>query len=371
MRRILIWQSLVILLLNINTFTHANQQNDIIIDSGQSENEVIPFKFQEDKAVVKKPKKKSVLAISENDVIWEFSKNGEYIDLLIRKKKFIKSVLLTNMYYGDKAGDYGSTPYGLRTRLYNRVNGNEYRLVNRKMVGKARGVYFLVDSTPEKHYLFGLAFRIRIPKMVEYGYKNTGSTYGIIAISRGVILNLRTYTRKYADNRGGFYNNMVQVEFSDKPEKSSSNPTITKVREFWENGYKVLQVRYFSRVEYVRHFLIRDVHVAKAFRRISFVSRRNKGHKTAVLISANYKKGYGVSINAFIYLKDEGHEKEYDIAAVDQQNRTSSSYFTVIIPQNGKSSTWDPDDRKSPDSKEDLFYEHSIKPSEEDFFDTK
>ncbi|HEO65495.1 MAG TPA: hypothetical protein ENI73_06435, partial [Spirochaetes bacterium] len=270
------WQLLILILLVILVpLGLVGQADEIILDPNQDEKDVIPFRSSY--KIVDKRKTVSPLTITSNDILWEFSKNGSYIDLVIRKKRFIGSVLLTNMYYGEQyVQDYGNKAYGLRASSYNRINGNEVRIVNRKVIGKKQSLYFLVDSRPERHRVFGSAFRIRIPRVVEYGYKYQGENFGIISIEKGVTLNLRTYVRRYADHRGKFQNNPIHINFTERGYRHSLKPELSKVEVYDEDGFKVVKVKYFSRLNYVKYFLVRDIHKSKTFKRIRFVRRGRK-----------------------------------------------------------------------------------------------
>lgn len=309
--------------------------NDIIVDETQKEKDIIPFKVTY--KVTEFTPSVSPLSITSDDVLWEFSKDGTYVDLIIRKKRNIKSVLLTNMYYGENyIKEYGQKAYGLRARSANSINGNELRVVNNKVVGKKMSLYFLVDSTPEANRVFGLAYRIRIPRVVEYGYKTPGENFGIISIEKGVTLNLRTYVRKYADHRGKFQNNPIHIDFTEKDYYERIKPTVTKIKEYIEADYKVVMIQYYSRLDYIKYFLVRDYHIGKTFQRVSFTTGKNRKHKTAVVLRAIRKEGDGIHITALIYFKNNTAEKDYDIAAIDQQNRVSKNYVTVTIQQKGK-----------------------------------
>lgn len=306
----------------------------IIVDKEQNLNEIIPFKASH--RVLKDDIPDSPLTLSEKDLFWEFDKNGEYIDLVIRKKKKIGSVMITNMYFGEKyIEDYGKRAYGLRARGYNIVNGNEVRVVNNKIIGKKQSLYFLVDSTPEKHPIFGFAFRIRIPRLVEYGYKSAGENYGIISIDPGVTLNLRAYIKKYADHRGGFQNNPVHIDFTKESYANKIKPDLKKVKEYDDGDYRVVKVEFTSQLDYVSYFLVRDIHKGKAFKRISFVAKKDIGHETAVVIRAIRKPNKGISVFALVYLKKGSSEKDYHIAAIDQSNRISKNYLNVTVEQLG------------------------------------
>lgn len=323
------------ILIGLTTFSSTNLEEEIQLDPTQNEKELVPFKKKY--RVTENITPISPLTITSKDILWEFGESGTYIDLIIRKKRWLGSVMLTNMYYGEKyVHEYGDKAYGLRSRTYNSVNRRETRIVNNKRLGHKQSLYFLVDSHPERHRLFGLAFRIRIPKIVEYGYKTLGDNYGIISVEKGVTLNLRTYIRKYADHRGRFENNPLHIDFSERDYNKMIKPEVFKIKEYMDGSYKVVMIKYISRLEYVKYFLIRDIHVSKNFRRISFSTTRHRRHKTAVVLRAVRKQGIDTSITALIYFKKGSSEKDYDISAIDQRNRIAKNYISTTVPQTGK-----------------------------------
>ena len=323
-----------ILLLFIASLSFGSN-NKIEIDESQNEKGLIPFKVTYN--VTTEPVISSPLTISSDDILWEFDKNGEYVDMIIRKKRAVGSVMLTNMYYNGKyINEYGNLAYGLRARDYNTVNGKEVRIVNKKTLGPKQSLHFLVDSHPEKHALFGSAFRIRIPKIVEYGYKHAGDNYGIITIEKGVTLNLRAYQRKYADHRGKFQNNPIEIDFTAEDYQHRLKPTLTKIKEYDENGYRVVMIRYSSRINYVKYFLVRDIHTSDKYRRISFASNMTRTHNTAKVLRAIKKEGSGINITALLFFKITGAEKDYEISAVDHENRTAKNFIPVVVSRSGK-----------------------------------
>ena len=322
-------------LLIISSAVFAGSKDEIDVDLDQDEKSLVPF--QEKYHVTQETKKVSRLSISDSDLLWEFSGNGKFVDLVIRKKKWIGSVMLTNMYFGEKYIDeYGRKVYGLRARTYNSVNGRELRLVGKKAIGRKKDQLFLVDSHPEKHPVFGAAFRIRIPRIVEYGYKNPNENHGVISIEKGTTLNLRTYVRKYADHRGKFENNPIPIDFSEEDYRERLKPEMAKVKEYQERGdFKVAMVKFKSRVNYVKYFLIRDIYIGEKFKKVGFSRYRNKSHRRVVVLRAIRNQRGGVTITALIYFKKGSAEKEYAISAIDQKNRVAGNFVTVVVPQVG------------------------------------
>ncbi len=325
------------LLIISHIYLFGGNNGNVSIDKTQSEKGLIPFKRVY--KITESKKAVSPLSVMSHDILWEFGPNGKYVDLIIRKKKSIRSVMLTNMYYGRKhIQEYGRKAYGLRARTYNPVNGKELRIVGyKKYLGGKPSQYFIVDSHPERHSLFGWAFRLRIPRMVEFGYKSPGENYGIIVVEKGVTINLRCYSRKYANNRSGKYqNNPLTINFTQKDYIQRLRPVVTKIDEYDEAGYRVVVVRYSSRVNYIKYFLVRDMYQGRAFRRISFANHQTRRDKTAVVLRAIHKQGSGIVITASLYFKKGVAEKEYDISGVDHGNRIAKNYISVVVPQFGK-----------------------------------
>ena len=307
-------------------------ENPIVLDQSQDESKIKPFNLNTD--VVDNKNTSGPLSISPNDITWEFSDTHNYVDLIIRKKTKIQSVMLTNMYYGQKhIENYGSKVYGLRSREFNKVNGDEIRIVRNKTIGRQKDFHFLVDSTPEKHPHYQTAFRIRLPFMVEYGYKAPGENYGMISIRKGITLNLRTYAKKHANHNGKFKNNPVYINFSRHDYLDNVRPSVSKLNLYQERNFYVLKVRYISSINYVKYFLIRDVYEGKYFKKIPFTTTTQKKHKSAVILRTFHKKEGGISIIALIFLEKKGVEKDYDISAIDQKNRVARNYVSYTIEQ--------------------------------------
>lgn len=120
--------------------------------------------------------------------------------LYIRKKADIQSVLLTET-TKDPSG--ASDSYAYRAGTYNPVNGDEVRYLDGKPLVSESAKYSLIDSTPEADEVFGEAFHIYIPAEIQYGYPWTRN--GVTKISRGTFINIRAFTKKYADYNGAEY----------------------------------------------------------------------------------------------------------------------------------------------------------------------
>ncbi len=129
--------------------------------------------------------------------------------LYIRKRAGLESVMITES-SKDPAGKNDS--YALRAYEKNRINGEEIRIYNGKKLDSKYSLYSLIDSTAEPFAHFGEAFHIYIPVKVRYGYP--WSRNGEIEVSSGTLLNLRAFSKKYADYSGGFYDNPFVLDLS-------------------------------------------------------------------------------------------------------------------------------------------------------------
>ena len=154
--------------------------------------------------------KKNNLLLAPDDLVIEQSIKGGY-DLWIKKKPGIKSILIAE---STKDPNKKNAVYALRDPEYNPVNGDEKRILNGKFINGKRRLYFLVDSTPEKYDKFGEAFHIFIPYIVIYGYP--WSRQGELQVLDGTFLNLRTFSKPYADYSGSFFDNPYTLRVVQK-----------------------------------------------------------------------------------------------------------------------------------------------------------
>ena len=142
------------------------------------------------------------LKIEARDVYIEMEPE-EGFHLWIRQKPGMKSVLITESTADpDKKVD----TFALRSYDYNPYNGDEIRMLNGEVLPQDRGMYYLIDSSPEYNEILGdQAFRIFVPLNVTYGYP--WSREGQVEIRQGTWLNIRSYEMPYADYSGSFLDN--------------------------------------------------------------------------------------------------------------------------------------------------------------------
>src|SRR5574344_2598687 len=147
------------------------------------------------------------------------------VHLYVRKKDAIESVMLVET-TKDPAGKEDNFAY--RALEYNSINGNEIRYLNGKVLNSRYATYSLVSSTVVTHPALGECFHIYIPPVVEYGYP--WSRHGTVPIGKGMFINIRTFSKKYADYGGEFADNPFMFDFGTvkepaaQPEQPAAEP---------------------------------------------------------------------------------------------------------------------------------------------------
>lgn len=131
--------------------------------------------------------------------------------LYIKKRQGLESVMLTET---TRDPDGISDNYAYRALEYNSINGDEIRYLDGKPLQTEHSKYSLVDSTAEYVQGFGEAFHIYIPNEIQYGYPWTRS--GTVKIGRGTFINIRAFSKKYADYTGSFYDNPYMFDLGKK-----------------------------------------------------------------------------------------------------------------------------------------------------------
>lgn len=150
------------------------------------------------------------------------AKDGAGYHLYIRKKAGMESVMLIES-NKDPAGK--QTNYAYRAEKYNKINGDEIRYLNGKVLESKTARYSLIDSTPEKNDKFGQCFHIYIPETVVFGYP--WARNGAVHLSEGIFVNIRAFSKKYADYSGNFMDN--SFNFS-KGKSKESKKTQKKIK---------------------------------------------------------------------------------------------------------------------------------------------
>lgn len=132
--------------------------------------------------------------------------------LYIRAKPGIACVLLTET---TKDPALKADNYAYRAREWNPVNGDEKRLLNGGFLPPGSKLFSLIDSTPEADPVFGTAFHVFIPWVVEFGYE--WSRHGEVFLSDGTFVNLRTFEKPYGDYAGAFKDNPYLLRLTQRP----------------------------------------------------------------------------------------------------------------------------------------------------------
>jgi len=151
------------------------------------------------------------LEVSAANVRIEQQNDGGY-HLFIKATPGIGSVLLVES-TRDPRGQADN--YSYRAELWNPVNGDEKRLLNGVFIAPSAGILSLIDSSPEPDPVLGQAFHIFTPWVVAYGYP--WSRNGREFISDGSFINIRTFSRPYADYAGQFLDNPYRISVTQKP----------------------------------------------------------------------------------------------------------------------------------------------------------
>jgi hypothetical protein len=139
--------------------------------------------------------------------------------LFIRKNPGLSSVLLTES-TRDPRGQADNFAY--RAREWNAVNGDEIRLIDGLPIPKDRGLYSIIDSTPENHPELGPAFHLYLPYIMIYG--NAGGRHGEVYVSDGVYINIRSFSLPYGDYRGSFRDNPYRLQITQKTPETPPVP---------------------------------------------------------------------------------------------------------------------------------------------------
>ncbi|MBN1696292.1 MAG: VWA domain-containing protein [Spirochaetales bacterium] len=155
------------------------------------------------------------LTLDSKDIYIEKRDDGGY-HVFVKKKPDIKSVLLVDT---TKDPTKKEDNYTLRTKQYNPINGDEKRLLNGKFLILTDKTYSIVDSTPEKNERFGEAFHLFIPIKVIYGYP--WSRHGELVIRDGTFLNLRCFSKPFADYTGSFLDNPFTMNITTRMRERS------------------------------------------------------------------------------------------------------------------------------------------------------
>jgi hypothetical protein len=151
------------------------------------------------------------LSVGTGDLRIEQSLEGGYV-LSIRNKPGIASVLITE---STEDPDREVASYAYQNPDYHPMNGDERRMLNGEFLDSDR--HYLIDSTPEEDEVYGTAFKVFVPYIVNYGYPWSRS--GEVQVLDGAYLNVRTFTERYASYQGAFRDNPFVLSVQQAPEE--------------------------------------------------------------------------------------------------------------------------------------------------------
>lgn len=149
----------------------------------------------------------SSLTIEPTDIRLEVASEGGW-NLYIRKKEGMQSVLLSET-TKDPLGQADSYTY--RASKWNKINGDEQRLLDGEFLVFEYAQYSIMDSTPQADIQFGSAFHLYIPPTLVYGYP--WSRNGEVVVVIGTFINIRSFQKPYADYSGSYADNPFMFDF--------------------------------------------------------------------------------------------------------------------------------------------------------------
>jgi len=161
------------------------------------------------------------LLITSSDVRVEEHESGFL--LIIRKRPAVQSILVTE---STRRADAAGPVYTYWTAQYNSMNGNEKRILNGEVIDD-RTRYYLTDSSPEADSAFGSAFKIFVPRVVQYGFPWTRQ--GFVEVSNGTFINIRTFSLPFADYAGAYSDNPFLIRIDELQSPVSTTPALPNV----------------------------------------------------------------------------------------------------------------------------------------------
>lgn len=150
------------------------------------------------------------LSIASEDVRIIQSPEGGY-HLYVRKKGDIQSILLTET---TRDPALKADNYAYRVPEYNPINGDEKRMLDGSVIPPEKKIYSLIDSTPDPLSPIGQAYHVWIPYVIQFGYE--WSRNGEVQVLDGTYINIRTFSKPYADYSGSFADNPFRLRLTQK-----------------------------------------------------------------------------------------------------------------------------------------------------------
>ncbi|MEI6388097.1 MAG: vWA domain-containing protein [Spirochaetota bacterium] len=131
--------------------------------------------------------------------------------LFVRQKPGLASILLAES-TTDPARK--SDNYAFRDASFHEENGRERRMLNGIFLPLDANNHWLIDSRAEPDAKFGSAFHVFIPWLVLWGYPWSRS--GTTITSDGTFINVRAFSKPFADYSGSFQDNPFLVRVRGK-----------------------------------------------------------------------------------------------------------------------------------------------------------
>lgn len=152
------------------------------------------------------------LVLKATDV--RVSPQDDGLHLIVRQLPGLSSVMLTEAF---ELPDHKLATYSWKGLEPNGVNGAEKRLLDGKFLKGPN--LFLISSTPVQDPLFGPAFEVLIPPIMEYGSKSLpNSRYGRLDVLNAlaqpdakVWFSIRTFAKAYQDYTGAYKDNAFEL----------------------------------------------------------------------------------------------------------------------------------------------------------------
>lgn len=147
------------------------------------------------------------LSVKASDIIVEKDEKAGY-HLYIKQKDGVNSVLLTET---SKDPENKTANYAYRSENWNKINGDEKRILDGNFLDSEFSKNSIVDSTVENHETLGKVFHLYLPEKLIFGYPWTRN--GEVKIEKGTFVSIRTFEKPYADYSGEYLDNPFMFNF--------------------------------------------------------------------------------------------------------------------------------------------------------------
>ncbi len=272
---------------------------------------------------------KAKLSLKQSDII--IKANKSYLDLYIRKKPEIKSILLTTATGDFTKNRQPGSEYALRSMNYVKENGNELFFYKGRFLGKAQKLFFLITSSLVKHDKFKKAFYIKIPRYVVYGYK--WENFGTMRMAEGTKFNIRTFAGKFANYRRGYADNVITLNLSLYSGKDFYKPSISIYKLGESNSYVVIFVEYKDNNRYFKNFLVSEN--GKEYKEIYFSKLDIVRDLRGILIYSKYDIINKKIVKFKFYIEKKSKAREIEITGSDPSGNKPDKPIKIKIPEKG------------------------------------